>query len=102
MVIKRPHVYAWVWCRWERHISQVLLDGFKGRATSPFVDGDVRGAPKAPISSGKTTIRFDGVERLERIVFPHHAIQPEGCNGRAQRLPCQASIVVQYTACGPS
>ena len=62
MAIKRPPVYAWVWCRWERHVSQVLLDGFKGRATSPFVVGVVRGAPKAPISSGKTATRFDDVK----------------------------------------
>ena len=37
---------------------KALLDEFKGRATSPFFDGVVRGAPKAPISSSKTAIRF--------------------------------------------
>ncbi len=81
MAIEHPYVHAWVWCRWEGQFSQVLLDGFKGRAMSPFVDGVVRGALKATISSVKTAIRFDGVKGWNGFKFPPRAIRQRDATG---------------------
>lgn len=68
--------------------------GVQRKSELSFLVMECRGSLKAPLtgdSNGQTVPWCESDKRK------HH--KPEGCNGRAQHLPCQESVVLQHTSC---
>lgn len=71
--------------------SRVVIDLPKGHAW--FGAG---GEVKSPSPArDQSAIRLDSADRLDGC----SCYEREGCNGRAQRLPCQDGFVRQNTSC---
>jgi hypothetical protein len=76
--------------------EKVLVEGCRGY-DMPFTMGNLRGSSEAPQSSGAAATRLRVVNRRYGLMahlgsMPQMGYKPGGCNGGAQRPPCQDEL----------